>query len=178
MATVAAIKDSARKIATPYYLGAKTPTKQGGKLNSHYVMIAPSVAARLGVSSRYTTKPTDEFVGGAVFDKNRSFTTKDGRKGKTTAKRSIERGSKAVKLFTGDYFENPKTKKLEQESYTVGFASSLTMVDIIFFVHKQFSKVKFIRHGGRTYSSRTIEIPKTEIPKTEKLEAEKAKGGS
>ncbi len=172
MATVKQITDRERKILTPYYLGAKTPTKQGGKLNSHYVMIAPSVAARLGVPSRYTTKPTDEFVGGAIFDNNRSFTTKDGRKGKTSAKRQIERGSKPVALFTGDYIENLKTKKLEQEKYIVGFASSLTMVDIIFYVNKQFPKVKFLRHGGRTYSARDIEIPKTE-----KLVAEKAKAG-
>jgi hypothetical protein len=173
MPTVSKIKAGAtEKLAAPYYLGAKTPTRQGGKLNSHYVMINPLVAARLGVTARSTHKPTDEFVGGAVFDKNRTYTAAGGTKAKTTAKRNITRGSKAVELYTGNYVTNPKTKKLEQEKYSVGFPSSLTMVDIIFYVNKQFPLVKFLAHGGRRYTSRKIEIPKGE-----KLEAEKAVAG-
>jgi hypothetical protein len=172
MAIVSKVKRGAQHLMAPYYLGAKTPTKQGGKLNSHYVMINPLVAARLGVKARSTHKPTDEFVGGAIFDKNRSYTAAGGKKEKTIAKRNITPGSKSVQLFTGNYVKNPKTKKDEEESYHVGFPSSLTMVDVIFYVNKQFPLVKFLRHGGRTYTSRKIEIPKSE-----KLVAEKAVEG-
>jgi hypothetical protein len=172
MTTVPKIRSGGEHLMAPYYLGAKTPTKQGGKLNSHYVMINPLVAARLGVKARSTHKPTDEFVGGAIFDKNRTYAAAGGKKGKTIAKRNIQPGSKAVELFTGNYVTNAKTKKPEQEKYTVGFPSSLTVIDIIFYVHKQFPLVKFLRHGGRTYTSRNVEIPKGE-----KLVAEKAVGG-
>jgi hypothetical protein len=172
MTIVAKIKTGADRTATPYYLGAKTPTKQGGKLNSHYVMMSPLVATRLGVTARSTHKPTDEFVAGAIFDKNRTYTAKGGKKEKTVAKRYLTKGSKGVDLYTGNYVTNPKTKKPQQEKYRVGFASSLTMVDIIFFVNKQFPLVKFLAHGGRRYSSRKIESPKGE-----KLEAEKAVAG-
>jgi hypothetical protein len=169
MATAARLTSGGRHLMSPFYLGAKKPTKQDGKLHSHYVLINPLVAPRLGIKGRSTHKPTDEFIGGAIFDKQRKMPK---GKGTTVAKRHITAGSKAVQLFTGNYVANKKTKKPEEEFYTVGFPSSLTMVDIIFYVNKQMPLVKFIRHGGKTYSSRAIVIPKTE-----KIVAEKAVAG-
>jgi hypothetical protein len=172
MAIAKKILKGSQGLLSPFYLGARRPTKQGGKLHSHYVLINPLIAPRLGIKARSTHKPTDEIVAGAVFDTKRKY-GKGTEKGKftTTAKRFITQGEKSVELFTGNYVKNSKGKDV-QESYQVGFPSSLTMVDIIFFVNKQMPLVKFLRHGGRTYTSRSIVIPKGQ-----ELIAEKAVAG-
>lgn len=162
MALAKKVNRTDNKALSPYYLGAQTATKKGGKLSSHYVMISPLVAPRLGIKGKATRKPTDKLLGGAIFDTNRTYSKGEGAgKGKTNAKRFIEQGSKPVDLYTGNYVKNAKGKDVK-EFYTVGFPSSLTMVNIIFFVNKQMPLVKYMKHGGRTYVSRKIEIPKNE----------------
>jgi hypothetical protein len=149
----------------PQYLGTVTPAKtvtngKGRNVNTHYVLINPEVAKRLGFKARSTMKSNDQFAGGAIFDTNRKFKDASGKTNKTIAKRYITPGHKAIEIFTGNYILNEKTKKPEQESYTVGFPTTLSIVEIISLSASKMPLAKFIRHGGKTYTVRKITLPK------------------
>jgi hypothetical protein len=167
MAEVARILSSSTQ-PVPYYLGTvtnKRATTQGAGKNTHahYVLINPTVAKRLGMPAKSTIKKTDEFVSGAVFDTKRKYKDADNKTQTTDAKRYIQPMSKQVELFTGDYVKiksGNKKGKLEQESYTVGFPSTLSITEILFFVHKKMPKVKLVRSGKKSYRPKNIVIPK------------------
>lgn len=149
----------------PQYLGTVTPTRKttqgaGRNVNTHYILVNPAVAQRLGYKARSTMKAGDNFAGGAIFDTQRRFKDASGKAQKTVAKRFITSGHKAIEIFTGNYILNEKTKKPEQESYMVGFPTTLTIVEIISLVYSKMKLAKFIRHGGKTYTVRKIELPK------------------
>jgi hypothetical protein len=146
----------------PYYLGTVTnkrsTTKGAGKnTHAHYLSINPLVAKRLGMTGGNLIKSGDEFLVGAVFNKKKKL---GGGKGTTIAKRSIKQGSIPIRLFTGDYILNAKTKKLERESYQVGFPSTLSIIEILYFVHKRMKKVTLVKSGKNHYSPKEIKIPK------------------
>lgn len=166
MAVVSRLTNVANGV--PYYLGTQTNKRAGTAkgAHSHYILISPLVAARLGMPKKSTIKQKDEAVGGAIFDTNRTYTDANGAKKKTDAKRYIQKCSKQVELFTGNYVKNVNTKNkgkgagLEPESYTVGFPSSLTMIEILFFINKRMPNVTIVRSGKKSYVPKNITVPK------------------
>jgi hypothetical protein len=177
MAIVKKIDRRLRELPSlPQYLGTVTPTRtvtngRGRNVNTHYVLINPEVAKRLGLKARSTMKATDKFAGGAIFDTNRKFKNGDGKTSKTIAKRFISKGHKAIEIFTGNYILNEKTKKPEQESYTVGFPTTLSMVEIISLTASRMPLAKFVRHGGKSYTVRKITLPKGTTIETKGVDA-------
>jgi hypothetical protein len=161
MAVVKRLQDTS--YSEPYYLGTITNKKKSAQskgAHAHYIVLSPKVAERLGMPKRSAIKKTDEYVGGAIFDTQRKSvhrTTKAVRK--VDAKRYLEKGSKTITLFTGDYVKKVKGEKLEQEQYDVGFPSTLAITEILFFVHKRMPKVQIVRSGRKAYIPKNIKIP-------------------
>lgn len=173
MAIVSRIKS--KSPAVPYYLGVVTNKRTattGKNAHTHYLLVSPSVAPRLGLPPKPTIKKDDEFVGGAVFDSKRKYRDATGATKTTDAKRSITPMSRDVELFTGDYVKDLKGKGTSQESYTVGFPATLSMVEILYFVHKRMPKVQIVRSGKKSYKPKNITMPKdTKIEATAVKEA-------
>jgi hypothetical protein len=139
----------------PYFIGTTKIKVKGQLKNSvHYVMIKSSVAKRIGLTKTSILRPgTDSIVDGVVFRTVPKRKNSKSKTGVTTAKRGLHQYSKRITVILDNLIKKADGTK-EFESYTIGFASSIPLREIIKFFYDNCPKVMRIRTDGNMYGVR------------------------
>jgi hypothetical protein len=143
------------RLLLPFYCGiTKGKTLQNKPYqHTHYVLIEEKVAGRLGIKGKSIIKPgsSDAIVNGVVFQKNRKKSV--GNKQPVEAKRYIQQCQKSITAICKGTVKNKAGKEV-QETYSIGFPSSVPLALIIKFFNEKASNVVRISTGGNLYQVR------------------------
>lgn len=139
----------------PFYVGltsGKTLDSKDYK-HTHYVLIEKTKAVRMGLKNLSLVKPgnSDEILNGLVVQKNHKKGVGD--KKPYQAKRNVTQCKKSIMAYCKATVKN-KAGKDVQETYSVGFASSIPLRLIIAFFKKNCPNVTRISTGNNFYQVR------------------------
>lgn len=150
----AKVKKGKRKLL-PFYVGVtdSKSLKNKASRHTHYVLIDQRVATQLGIKPNQIVKPggSDGIQDGIVFQKNHKKSTGD--KKNFIMKRYLTQYQKSITAYCKN-FVLTKAGKEVQESYSIGFPSSVPLSFIIKFFKIHAPNVVKIGTGNNLYQVR------------------------